>query len=78
MGEVLNDQTQVPVLFMKITDLDKQQLLELMKSNGDIHRFNRDSYTWKHAFKLARLNGMEHLEMDCHKCIDKVKEWLIK
>ena len=63
---------------MKITDFDKQQLLDFMKSNGEIHRYNVDSLAWKHAFRLAKLAGYENLEMDCHKCIDKVIEWLNK
>ena len=62
----------------KISDLTKQELLEFMKSNGEIHRFNRDSHAWKRAFQLAKLNGMEHYEMDCPKCVDKIKDWLLK
>ncbi len=63
---------------MKITDFDKPQLLEFMKSNGEIHRFNRESIAWKHAFRLAKTNGMENYEMDCAKCVEKVTEWLKK
>jgi hypothetical protein len=63
---------------MKITDMTKPELLAFMKGNGEIHRYNIDSYAWKHAFKLAKLSGMEHLEMDCSKCVDKVKEWILK
>jgi hypothetical protein len=63
---------------MKITEMNREQLREFMKGNGDIHRYNVDAITWKYAFKLAKLSGYENLEMDCSKCIDKVKEWLNK
>ena len=69
---------QVEFLFMKITELNKEELLAFMKGNGEIHRYNRDSWAWKRAFQLIRAAGYENLEMDCMKCIDKVKTWLLK
>ncbi len=42
------------------------------------YRYNADNQTWKHAFRLARRNGMENYEMDCNKCVAKVAEWMIK
>lgn len=62
----------------KISDLNKQELLDFMKGNGEIHRFNYDSHAWKRAFELVRKAGFENLTMDCGKCIDKVKTWLLK
>lgn len=61
---------------MKISEMTKDELREFMKSNGEIHRYNRDSHAWKRAFQLIRLSGVENLEMDCSKCVDKVKAWL--
>lgn len=42
------------------------------------YRYDATNQTWKHAFRLARLNGMENYEMDCNKCIVKIAEWLMK
>jgi hypothetical protein len=61
-----------------ISELNKADLVILMRSNGDIHRYDQDKPTWKRAFKLIILDGYENLEMDCPKCIDKVKTWLDK
>jgi len=42
------------------------------------YRYDSENVTWKHAFKLARLNGMESVELDCQKCAEKVAEWMVR
>lgn len=63
---------------MKVTDMTREELRDHMKSNGEIFRYNSDSVSWKQAFKLAKLSGLEYLEMDCAKCVDKVKDFIEK
>lgn len=63
---------------MKITDMTREQLRDYMKASREMHRFDSESVAWKHAFKLARANGLENMDMDCTGCIKKVKEWLEK
>jgi hypothetical protein len=63
---------------MNIDHFNKHELLTHMKGNGTIHRQDRDTYEWKHAFKLAKRAGFENWDMDCSKCWAKVKEWLMK
>ena len=63
---------------MKITDMTREELRDYMKGNGSIHRYNSESIEWKHAFRLIKSAGFENLTMDCGKCADKVKTWLIK
>lgn len=63
---------------MKISEMSREELIAHMRGNGSIHRPDRDSNEWKRAFALARLSGYENLEMDCTKCIDKVKQFLEK
>lgn len=63
---------------LKITDMTREQLRDYMKGNGEIHRYNIDSPSWKHAFKLIKMTGLENLEMECTKCVHKVTEWLKK
>ena len=61
---------------MKINEMNRDQLRDYMKASRDIYRFDSDSPAWKHAFKLARLAGMESMDMECSSCIGKVKEWI--
>lgn len=61
---------------MKISDLNKQELLILMQENGEIHRPTSGSKCWQHAFKLAKKNGLEDVDMECDKCYKRVREWL--
>ena len=61
----------------KISDLNKAELIEYMKSNGEIHRYNSESHAWKRAFHLIKMAGHENLEHGCSKCVDKVKTWLL-
>lgn len=63
---------------MRVNELDKQGLVELMKSNGDIHRYDREKPTWKRAFELIRMSGFENMTMECQSCVNKVHEWLKK
>jgi hypothetical protein len=69
---------------MKISDMDKAQLVQYMKDvthelmpNGR-YRYDSMSKTWAQAFRLARKSGYENLEMDCNKCIDAVVKWVQK
>lgn len=41
-----------------------------------IHYFDSEIIEWQHAFKLAKLSGMESMDMECTTCIRKVREWL--
>lgn len=61
---------------MKITEMNREQLRDHMKASRTIYRYDSESIEWKQAFKLIRLAGFENYEMDCTKCITKVKEWL--
>lgn len=63
--------------FMKITDMNREQLRDYMKASREIHRFDPDNKGWKHAFKLAKLSGLENMDMNCTGCIKKVHEWLM-
>lgn len=63
---------------MKISEMSREQLRDHMKASRVIHRFDSDSPEWKQAFKLAILSGMENMDMECSKCITKVKEWIEK
>lgn len=65
-----------PFTFMKISEMNREQLRDHMKASRIIHRFDPDVPEWKHAFKLAKLAGMENMDMDCTGCIKKVLEWL--
>jgi hypothetical protein len=62
--------------FMKITEMNREQLRDHMKASRLIYRFDSNAMEWKHAFKLARLSGMENMDMECTKCITKVSEWI--
>lgn len=69
---------------MKITQMDKAQLVQYMKELGQIglpdgrYRYDATHHTWKRAFELARQNGYESVEMDCSKCVATVAEWLLR
>lgn len=63
---------------MKITDMNREQLRDYMRASREINRFDSNNVVWKHAFKLAKLSGMENMDMDCSGCVKKVKEWLEK
>lgn len=62
----------------KIGDFTKEELLNYMRANGEIHRFKYDSPAWKHAFHLCKAAGNHHYSMDCSSCPPKVKAWLEK
>lgn len=62
---------------MKITEMNREQLRDHMKAARIIHKFDSESKEWKQAFKLARQNGLESVDMECTSCIKKVFEWLI-
>lgn len=49
-----------------------------MKASREILRYDSDLPSWKQAFKLAKLSGLENMDMDCSGCVKKVKEWLDK
>jgi len=61
---------------MKITEMNREQLRDYMKASREIQRYDSDLPSWKHAFKLAKLAGLENMDMQCTGCIKKVKEWL--
>lgn len=63
---------------MKVSEMNKEDLYNYMRASHEIHRFDMSSAAWKRAFKLARQNGYENIEMDCSKCVAKVAEWLKK
>lgn len=62
--------------FMKIEEMNREQLRDHMRASREIHTFDYYSKAWQRAFELARLSGMENLAMDCTKCIRIVHEWL--
>ena len=68
--------SQVEFLFMKITEMTREQLRDHMKASRIINRFDSESKEWQQVFKLARLSGMENMDMECSGCIKKVTEWL--
>lgn len=57
--------------------MDKQELYNQMKSNGDIHRF-RESPLWKQAFSLYTKHAGGGVSMSCNSCYKKVLKWLKK
>lgn len=61
---------------MKISEMNKKELLEFMQGNGEWHRYKSDLPSWQRAFLLARQNGLENLDHGCAKCVLKVKEWM--
>lgn len=63
---------------MKISEMTKEELLDYMRSSREIHRYASDSKAWQRAFQLARMAGMENMEMGCGGCIRKVTEFLNK
>jgi hypothetical protein len=60
----------------KVSDLDREGLRDYMKNNGEIHRGNEDSESWKHAFKLYEKAQGVKVGMDCSRCWQKVSEWI--
>ena len=64
--------------FMKITEMNREQLRDYMRASREIHRFDQHSAAWIQAFKLARANGLENMDMECSGCRRKVLEWLEK
>jgi hypothetical protein len=60
---------------MKVSEMNKADLLDHMKASREILTYN-DTPAWRRAFILARQNGLENIEPGCIKCIIKVKEWL--
>jgi hypothetical protein len=63
---------------MKVSEMNREQLRDHMKASRIIHRFDPDMLEWKHAFKLAKLSGMENMDMECTGCIKKVLEFIEK
>jgi len=63
---------------MKITEMNREQLRDHMRAARMLNRFDPDTVEWKHAFKLAKLGGLESMDMDCTGCIKKVKEFIEK
>lgn len=49
-----------------------------MKSNGEIHRYSKESESWRWAFRLFNQTFKDRLVMDCSKCVAKVHDWLKK
>jgi len=62
---------------MKISNLNKKELVDYMKASKEIHRFNYDNPAWKRAAKLYRDSG-QPFDEDCSGCISRLKEWLQK
>ena len=61
---------------MNIKEMTREQLRDHMKAGRMLSRFDSEAVEWKHAFKLAKLAGMESMDIQCSSCIKKVKEWL--
>lgn len=64
------------LFFMKITEMNREQLRDYMRASREINRFDETSVAWQRAFELARQSGLENMSMDCSGCIRKVHEWL--
>ncbi len=62
----------------KINEMTREELRDYMKASREIHSFDIDSKPWKRAFQLAHQSGMENMDMQCTKCISKVREWLMQ
>lgn len=58
--------------------MTREQLRDHMKAARIINHFDPDLKEWQHAFKLAKLAGMENMDMECSGCIKIVKEWIEK
>lgn len=65
-----------PFCFMKVSEMNREQLRDHMMAARIINKFDSDMPEWKQAFKLAKLSGLENMDMDCTGCVKKVKEWL--
>jgi hypothetical protein len=63
---------------MKVSEMNKKELLDHMNASGEIHRMSSESKAWQRAFALARVGGLENVELGCAKCYAKVKEWLTR
>jgi hypothetical protein len=63
---------------MKITEMNREQLRDYMRAARTLNRFDSNSVEWRHAFKLAKLAGMENMDLDCTGCVKRVSEWLSK
>lgn len=61
---------------MRISEMEKDDLVQYMKASGEIHRFNHKDESWKRAFKLYNERFGDRLIPDCAKCVNKVWEWL--
>lgn len=61
---------------MKISEMNKAELLEYMKMTREIQNYDSEYPSWQRAFHLARMNGLESVEHGCQKCIKSVIEWL--
>lgn len=61
---------------MKISEMNKAELLDLMRGNGKINRPRSEDEEWIRAFIIARQNGLEDVELGCAKCYQKVREWM--
>lgn len=61
---------------MKISEMDREQLRDYLKSSGEIHRPNSESKAWLRAFELARAAGFGQLDVDCVKCWEKVQRFI--
>lgn len=61
---------------MKISEMNKVEILDFMRGNGEINRPKSESQAWQRAFTLARQNGLEDVELGCAKCYQKVREWM--
>ncbi len=64
--------------FMKITEMNREELRDYMRASREIHRFDQYSKTWQRAFELARKSGLENMDMGCTSCRRKVLEWLTR
>lgn len=61
---------------MKITEMNREQLRDHMRAARLINRFDSEAIEWKQAFKLAKLSGLENMDMGCSSCIRTVMEWI--
>ncbi len=65
-------------MLKKINEFNREELIAHMRASGEIHRADRESKAWKHAFKLFEETQGVKVDIDCSSCWSKVKSWIGK
>lgn len=60
----------------KVSDFNKQELIDHMRASREIHRPDTESKAWERAFKLYKEETKQPADMDCSGCWKRVREWL--